>query len=108
MLPKVKTYREDVQKFEEEFNKVFRNKELPADIPVFQTDKKQYPILDLLIDTKMALSKNEAKRLVEGGGVEIIDGEKKEKIFDWKKPIILIDGAIVKVGSRKFIKIKIK
>jgi tyrosyl-tRNA synthetase len=93
---------------EEEFNKVFRNKELPTDMPVFETNKKQYFVLDLLFETKLALSKNEAKRLVEGGGVETIIGDKKEKITDWKKEVSLGDGMIIKVGHRKFVKIKLK
>ena len=98
----------EAQKAEEEFDKVFRNKELPTDIPVFQTDKNNYFVLDLLFDAKLSSSKNEAKRLVEGGGVEIQIGEKKEKISDWKKEIILEDGMIIKVGNRKFVKIKKK
>ena len=77
-------------------------------MPVFQTDKKQYFILDLLFDTKLAASKNEAKRLVEGGGVETINGDKKEKVIDWKKEVNLEDGMIIKVGSRKFVKIVLK
>lgn len=93
---------------ENEFNKVFRNKELPSDMPVFETEKNNYPILDLLCDTKLAPSKNEAKRLVEGGGVEIINGDKKERITDWKKEINLENGTIIKVGNRRFIKIKLK
>jgi tyrosyl-tRNA synthetase len=93
---------------EEEFNKVFRNKELPSDIPVFQTDRKNYFVLDLLFDSKLAPSKNEAKRLVEGGGVEMQIGDEKEKISDWKKEVSLKDGMIIKVGSRKFVKIKVK
>jgi tyrosyl-tRNA synthetase len=97
---------------EDEFNKVFRNKELPTDIPVFQipigSPKKQCSILDLLFDTKLASSKKEAKRLVEGGGVEIQIGDKKEKVIDWRKEIILENEMIIKVGHRKFIKISIK
>jgi len=101
---------------EEEFNKIFRNKELPTDMPVFETDKANYFVPELLVDTKLASSKNEAKRLVEGGGVETIMGDpsagsgqvKKERIADWKKEIVLEDGIIIKVGSRKFVKIKIK
>jgi tyrosyl-tRNA synthetase len=100
------------EKAEEEFDKVFRNKELPTDIPVFEIPKgypkKQYLILDLLFDTKLASSKNEAKRLVEGGGVEIQSGDKKERVADWKKEVSLEDGMIIKVGSRKFVKIKFK
>lgn len=100
---------------EKEFNKIFRNKELPTDILVFvppQRDPanggKTYNILDLLFDTKLASSKNEAKRLVEGGGVEVQMGDKKERVADWKKEVNLEDGMIIKVGSRKFIKIKLK
>ncbi|MBI2054095.1 MAG: tyrosine--tRNA ligase, partial [Candidatus Staskawiczbacteria bacterium] len=33
---------------EKEFDKIFRDKKLPSDIPVFKTDRKQYFILDLL------------------------------------------------------------
>lgn len=98
----------DAEAAEKEFDKVFRDKELPTDIPSFETPKNNYFILDLLFDAKLASSKNEAKRLIEGGGVEIQNGEKKEKIIDWKKEIILEDGMIIKVGSRKFVKIKIK
>ncbi len=92
----------------EEFNRVFHNKELPSDIPSFETPKNNYFILDLLFDTKLASSKNEAKRLIEGRGVEIINKDKKERISDWKKEVTLQDGMIIKVGSRKFVKIKIK
>lgn len=93
---------------EEEFNKVHRDKELPSDMPVFETDKKNYFIADLLCDSMLATSKNEAKRLVEGGGVEIISGTQKERVADWKKEINLEDGIIIKVGNRKFIKVKLK
>lgn len=93
---------------EDEFNKVFRDKKLPTDIPVFETSKNKYFILDLLLDSKLVVSKNEAKRLVEGNGVEIQVGAKKEKIIDWKKEIILEEEMIVKIGSRRFVKIKLK
>lgn len=91
---------------QEEFDKVFKNKELPSDMPVFQTSKEEYAVLDLLCDTKLAVSKNEAKRLVEQNAVEIINGDRKERVLDWKAEIRLEDGMIIKVGSRKFVKIK--
>ena len=93
---------------EVEFNKVFRNKEMPSDMPDFETDKINYPILDLLFDAKLASSKKEAKRLIEGNAVEVINGEVKEKIADWKREVSLKNGVIIKVGSRRFIKIKLK
>ncbi|MCX6718333.1 MAG: tyrosine--tRNA ligase [Candidatus Staskawiczbacteria bacterium] len=99
---------------EEEFNKVFRDKELPSDILVFQISKNNYLISDLLFDAKMVASKKEAKRLVEGGGVQIEipnpndQTPKRIKIQNWREEIKLEDGMIIKVGSRKFIKIKNK
>lgn len=90
-------------KAEEEFNRIFRDKELPADIPVFKTDKKLYPVLDLLCDTGLVKSKNEAKRLIEANAVEIGGVIERE----WKKSIEIKDGEIIKVGKRRFIKIKI-
>ena len=95
-------------KAEEEFNKVFRNKELPSDMAVFETGIQNYPIVDLLCDTKLASSKNEAKRLIDGNAVEIINGENKTKISDWKNEVKLENGIIIKVGGRKFIRIKFK
>lgn len=95
-------------KAQEEFDNVFKNKELPSDMPVFETEKEKYFVLDLLCDTKLAISKNEAKRLVEGGAVEIIKGEDKIKIADWKTEIKMESGMVIKAGSRRFIKINKK
>lgn len=93
---------------EEEFNNVFRNKELPSEMPSFETDKNNYNIVDLLCDTKLASSKNEAKRLLDGNAVETINGETKTKITDWSTQVKIENGTIVKVGSRKFVKIILK
>lgn len=92
----------EAKKAQDLFNKIFRDKEIPDEIPVFKTNKEKYMPLDLLFDSKMASSKNEAKRLIEGGAVEIIN---QGKITDWKKEINLKNGIIIKVGNRKFIKI---
>lgn len=98
----------EAEKAEEEFNKIFRDKELPSDMQIFKAGRKNYLVLDLLCDTKLAPSKSGARRLVEQNAVEIITGGKTEKITDWKKEIILEDESVVKVGSRRFVKIIIK
>lgn len=90
------------EKAEEEFNKVHRDKEIPSEIPIFKTDKENYPILDLLFDAKLADSKSEAQRLVEGGGVEI----NKKKITNWREEVRIEDGMVIQAGKRKFVKIK--
>ena len=98
----------EAQKAEDEFDKVFRNKEMPTDVPVFKTDKRKYSVVDLLCDTNLVSSKKEAKRLIEGGGVEVLSEDSKERISDWKKEIELRDGIIIKVGNRRFVKISTK
>jgi len=111
----VKMYHSDreAEKAEQEFNKIFRDKQLPDEMPVFETNKKKYLILDLLCDSKLAPSKNEAKRLVEAGAVGVMKIRNVavisyEKITDWKDVVDLWDGMVLKVGNRRFAKIKIK
>lgn len=100
----------EAQKAEDEFNSVFRNKEMPTDIDIFATDKEMYPILDLLFDAKLAESKSDAKRVIEGGGVTINSKIKYQnvKIKDWREEIKIEDGIVIQFGKRKFIKIKLK
>lgn len=92
------------EKAEEEFNKIFRDKEMPSDMPVFQTDKNEYPILDLLCDTKLAQSKSESKRLIMGGAVEINNKIQRE----WKAIIKIDNEMTIRAGKRRFVKIKKK
>jgi len=86
---------------EKEFNKIFRDKGIPSEMPETKISEKELPILDLLIKTKLTSSKSEAKRLVEGKAVEI-DGK---IISDWKTNIEIKTGTVIKAGKRKFAKI---
>ncbi len=88
---------------EEEFNRVFRDKDKPTDIPEVKT-KSPILLIDFIIKNKLAASKSEAKRLMEQGGVKLDD----KKILDWKKEIKVKNGDVLKVGKRKFVKIKLK
>lgn len=88
---------------EKEFDKVFRNKEMPSEIEIFETDRKTYPILDLLCDSGLAESKSEAKRLLEGGAVEI----SQKRIEKWREEVNIGNEMVIKVGKRKFVKIKL-
>jgi tyrosyl-tRNA synthetase len=90
------------EKSEKEFNRIFKEKKLPSKIPACKLSGKKYPVLDLLIQTKLAPSKSEAKRLVEQGGVKIDN----QLIKDWQKEIAVKDGLIIQIGKRKFAQIK--
>ncbi len=96
---------------EDEFVRVVSNKEAPSDIRSMKLSTfgrspeggkvKSLSLLDLLIETKLAPSKSEARRLIDQGGVRI-DGEKQTdpmKIIELKKEILL------QVGKRNYLKI---
>ncbi len=93
----------EAEEAEKEFEKIFKDKKNPSDIPTIKLLKKKYNILDLLSEIKLALSKSEAKRLVEQGGVKVDD----KKIDSWKEELEIKNEMIVQVGKRKFVKIKI-
>lgn len=86
---------------EKEFNRIFKEKKLPTKIPEIKISESSLLILDLLIKTKLASSKSEAKRLIIQGGVKIDE----ETQNDWKKNVKIKKGQVVQVGKRKFIKI---
>lgn len=94
------------QAAEKEFEKVFREKKLPSRIPEVKIKEKTLNILDLLVKTKLASSRSEAKRLVLQRGVKIKIKNQKPKIKDnWKEEIEIKKGIVVQVGKRKFIKL---
>jgi tyrosyl-tRNA synthetase len=89
---------------EEEFDRIFIKKEMPDEVPEFNwSNGNQSGILDLLAITNLAPSKGEARRLIVQGGVSI-DGV---KIDDINAMIDIKDNSVIKVGKRKFIKIKL-
>jgi len=90
------------QKAQEEFDKVFKQKEMPTDIPSYELHATSYKLLDLLVKTELAGSKSEARRLIEQGAVKV----NNEAIKDWQKQITITSGLIVQVGPRRFAKIE--
>jgi tyrosyl-tRNA synthetase len=97
------------QKAKKEFERIFREKKLPSKIPSFKFQAPSFKLLDLLVKTKLASSKSEAKRLILQGGVKIIQKTEKEQkteiLKDWQKEIKIKPETIIQVGKRKFAKI---
>ena len=86
---------------QEEFERVFKNKQVPSQIPKFFCPKTEYLLLDLIFGMRLVPSKSEAKRVIKQGGVKI-DGN---VIKDPKYPVKVKEGMIVQVGKRKFAKL---
>lgn len=93
--------KEAAEEAEQEFNKIFREKEMPTEIQEMKIKEKNLNILDLLVMTKMASSKSEAKRLVVQKGVKI-DGVLKE---DWQELLEIKKGMVIQAGKRRFLKL---
>jgi len=85
------------------FEQIFVKKDIPDEMPEFVLDKSVHRIDDLLVLTRMTETKSEARRLVQGGGVSL----NAEKIMDPFKEITVRDEMVLKVGKRKFIRLKL-
>jgi tyrosyl-tRNA synthetase len=95
-----------------EFVKVFAEKKDPDEIrevaiPANDPDLKagKMWIGKLLVKCGLAPSTSEAQRLVKGGGVT--SGPERTKETDPKAELLLTDGLLVRVGSRKIARIRI-
>lgn len=92
-------------KAEGNFSKLFSKKEIPDDLPVLEVPKN---ITALLLVEKAAVvkSKSEARRLIEQGGLEIdgrvVDGSSARVALE------LHNGQVVRIGKKRFLKLKIK
>ena len=89
------------EKAEEEFNKIFCDKQKPSDIESCKLQDTRYKLVNLLVETKLSGSTSDARRLVQQGGVKIDDIVQK----DFEKEIEIKNGMIVQVGKRRFVKI---
>ena len=88
-------------KAEKEFERVFKERKMPSDILETSIKEKNLKILDLLVKTKLASSKSEAKRLILQKGIKI-DGQTQK---DWQKTVKIKKGMIIQAGKRKFAQI---
>ncbi|MFA6618900.1 MAG: tyrosine--tRNA ligase [Candidatus Neomarinimicrobiota bacterium] len=86
----------------EHFQKVFVNKAIPDDIPEFTIADGEVFITKLMQESGLCNSGGEAKRLVTQGGV-YLNGE---RVVTHTSPLDIKDGDILKVGKRKFLKLK--
>ncbi len=92
-------------KASEHFEKVVQKKEVPKDILVYQyTGRKQKNIVDLLTQLSLAKSRSQAKQLIEQRGVAIDES----LIINHESRVDVKNDMIIRVGKRKFVKIKMR
>jgi tyrosyl-tRNA synthetase len=86
------------QKARLEFEQIFSQKRLPPEPPSYILKEKSN-IVDILLESNMVDSGNEARRLISQGGV-YLDGERIED-----KEAKISKGGILKVGKRRFLRL---
>jgi tyrosyl-tRNA synthetase len=86
-----------------EFDKVFAQGQLPDEIPQFKIAAEPIAASKLLLHCKLVSTGGEAKRMIKQGGASI-DGK---KLDDPNAEITPKDGMVVRVGKRKFAKLKL-
>jgi tyrosyl-tRNA synthetase len=87
------------------WEKRFSEKQDPDVIPEVVLAPGSMPLAQLVKALQLAPSGNEARRLVESGAVSL--GPERDKITDPKSLIDLTDGLVVRVGSRKIVRVKL-
>lgn len=99
---------EEARKAEENFIKIFSRRELPEDAEELDATSfvinGKVDIIKFLIGKRIVNSNSEVKRLVQQGAIKV----NQQKITDFKEPICIKNGDILKIGKKKFFKIVIK
>ena len=105
---------EDAAEAKQEFENVIQGHGLPADRIKYELgDQEKVNIVDLLTESGLASSKSDARRLVEGGGVDLVevnsDGEVTSRTTIQDAIADVSHGphwTIVQVGKRKAVELK--
>lgn len=86
---------------EESFKQIFEEGLNPENIPSFKI--KERNIVEILVATKLAESKSQARRLIKEGGVKVDQKVVKDENFEISE--IDKDGVVIQKGKRFFAKI---
>ena len=86
-----------------EFEKVFAKGQLPEEIPEVEMSAEPIAASKLLLACKLVSSGGDAKRMIKQSAASI-DGE---KLTDPNAAITPKDGAVIRVGKRKFARLKV-
>ncbi len=92
---------EEAKKAKEWWEKTFSKREFPEDAPVIKLSEKSLKAVDFLVKIGGASSKNEARRIIQGGGLRIND----QKITDPSAQIEVNGELRVKVGKKRFFRV---
>jgi tyrosyl-tRNA synthetase len=90
--------RETALNAQEEFISIFRNKELPEEMPEIKLPAESISIVDLLVSHANISSRSEARRLIDQGGVRVND----EVLDDIHSVLAVSEGDVLRIGKKRF------
>jgi len=96
----------DAEAARDEFERVFKKGKLPDEIDEHEllSQDDEVSLVDVMVDADLVKSKSDARRMIKQRAVEV-DGEKVDDI----ETTLTTDGEnLVKVGKRRFAKVKFK
>jgi tyrosyl-tRNA synthetase len=91
------------QEAEEKFNKIFVSKEAPEDVEERTVSSGTWKLPRLMVETSLAPSMAEARRLIEQGGV-YLDNERISR-GDFELNLTKEKPVLIKVGKRRFMRL---
>ena len=94
----------DAQNAEDEFNRIFKSKQAPETIEEVSVESGLWKLPRLLVDSGLAPSMAEARRLIEQGGVSV-EGEKHSRA-DVELSLSPELAILIQVGKRKFLRVR--
>lgn len=81
-----------------EFERIFKEKQTPTEIPIFSPQTRAMGLIDLIFEAGLATSKSQARRLINQGAVKI----DQKKVSDTHPGITFEEEHILQVGKRGF------
>ena len=96
------TRKKKAEEARREFDQIFKDKGIPDEIETFSFAVPEMDLVSILKETNLVTSKNEARRLVEQGGVKV----DQVKATDAALILSLKTTVLIQCGKRKFAKVK--
>jgi tyrosyl-tRNA synthetase len=94
----------DAQAAEEEFNRVFKRREVPDEIEERAVAEGEWKLPRLLVASGLASSVAEGRRLLEQGGVRVNDEQRRVK--DVAVMLSAGETVLLQVGKRRFLRVR--
>ncbi len=99
---------EAAQAAEEAFVRQFSQRQLPAEMPEYRL-AEPVNVVTLMVEAKLAASRNEARRLIQQGGVSFFPDGSSGQSQTVQTPDFMVppsEGAVLKVGKLRYLRIR--